>query len=347
MIVPIYVSEVSPSHIRGRMLTGFELMIILGVVVANVTGGAFSYIDPFNVGWRLMFGCAAIPAVIQFVCFLFLPETPRWLFEHNFKEEAEAVLRKTYNGDNEWVQYEISEICQGHRMEAVVKQQHVGLLPEQLYCNHLFEAGGSILWRILCTPHVRKALFIGSAIQAFQQLSGINTVMYYIGKIIQSSGVNNPHITIWITVGISIVDFMGTLIPMALIERVGRRILLMISVTCVILTLLAMGTAFVLINRDSAVTLRNQSFINQSYPDSIQKLCEQYSLLLYDLTELIIDMQIYDMFSDNHRTEGTFSEWDRNSCKTGLTALPIIIVVLYLLSFSIGKLSHINEVLLF
>ncbi|VDL78351.1 unnamed protein product [Nippostrongylus brasiliensis] len=216
MIVPVYVSEASPSHIRGRLVTGFQLMITIGLVIANIIGGAFSYVDP-----------------VKFVCFLFLPESPRWLYEHDKTEETEQVLRKIYNGDEEWIKYEMAEIKHGHRLERT----------------------GPMIFRIMRTPHVRKALIIGSLIQAFQQLSGINTVMYYTSNIIQSAGVTNPHTTIWISVGTASINFFGTFIPMALVERMGRRILFMISMTCVIISLLAMGTSFVLINKVSTVAL--------------------------------------------------------------------------------------------
>ncbi|VDM67601.1 unnamed protein product, partial [Strongylus vulgaris] len=293
MIVPLYIGEASPSHIRGRLVTGFQLMITVGLVLANIIGGGFSYIDPVNVGWRLMFGCAAIPAAFQLISFFFLPESPRWLFEHNRRTETEDVLRRIYNGDEEWVKYEMYEIRKGHELEKQNK----------------------IIWRILRTPHVRKALFIGSMLQCFQQLSGINTIMYYTGHIIRSSGVKDDHTTIWISVGTAgrfcyssnllllrerlkfenlAVNCLGTFIPIALIERMGRRMLFLLSVSGVLLALLCMGTTFVFINKvdskiniltvtltdldimllfqNSATSLQDLSFENATI-DEIQRRC--------------------------------------------------------------------------
>ncbi|CAI4229838.1 unnamed protein product [Auanema sp. JU1783] len=338
MVVPVYVGEASPSHIRGRLLTGFQLMVTVGLVVSNVIGGAFSYID--SVGWRLMFGFAGVPAIIQFVCFIFLPESPRWLFEHNRADEAEEVLKKIYGGNKEWVDYEMSEIKESY--ELVVKAQSTD--------------SGPVLFRVLRTPHVRKALFIGSMLQAFQQLSGINTVMYYTGNIIRSAGVKNKHTTIWISVGTSAVNFIGTFIPMALIEKVGRRVLFICSLIAVIITVSAMGVAFLLISKDSAAVFPQSNYtINGTLPHA------QHCLTFKNCDACVTDDNCgfcelkgsktgycLPFGADNTDTKSATGqcsvpqsksdpyEWEDNYCHTKYTSLPIIIMVLYLLAFSTG-----------
>uniref|UniRef100_A0A915DCV3 Major facilitator superfamily (MFS) profile domain-containing protein n=1 Tax=Ditylenchus dipsaci TaxID=166011 RepID=A0A915DCV3_9BILA len=94
--------------------------------------GGFSYIDPTNIGWRLMFGFAAVPALFQFIGFMFLPESPRWLYEHIGQKETEEVLKKIYNNDQDWVQYEIEEIQLAHEQQLRDKQLYGKFLPSQV-----------------------------------------------------------------------------------------------------------------------------------------------------------------------------------------------------------------------
>ncbi|CAB3402550.1 unnamed protein product [Caenorhabditis bovis] len=348
MIVPVYVGEASPAHIRGILVTGFQLMITLGLVIANVIGGAFSYLNPDYVGWRLMFAFAAVPAVIQFVCFIFLPESPRWLYEHDRTLEAELVLKKIYNNDLEWVEYEMNEIRFSYEEEMRAKIEN--------------EGSGPTIIRVLKTPHVRKALFVGCALQMFQQLSGINTVMYYTGNIIRSAGVKDNHTTIWISVGTSAINFFGTFIPIFLIEKVGRRVLLLCSMIGVILFLIAMGVSFLLINNDSALAYDSKLYDNMPNFDNTTKdasFCRKFKNCDFCVTEdncgfceqkgskkgycLPFATKNSDKYSstgicefDKFTGNGTLFEWDDTYCHTKYTVLPIIIMVLYLVSFAGG-----------
>ncbi|KAK0402252.1 hypothetical protein QR680_016233 [Steinernema hermaphroditum] len=345
MMVPVYVGEASPAHMRGRLVAGFNIMIVFGQVMSNVIGGGLSYIDPYNVGWRLMFGFAAIPSIIQLVGFLFLPESPRWLYGHGFEKQARDVLNKIYCNNQEWVEYEMNEIAAVHAQETLAAD---------------FRGDRSVFWRILETPHVRKALFIGCALQAFQQLSGINTIMYYTSMIIKSAGVRDNHTIIWLSVGISSCQLIGNFIPVFFIDRVGRRILFIVSVTGVLISLLLMGGSFYAINRDSAtvealptLNLSTTSLWSGEQMDRCKALsncdfcitdehcgfCSQSSsshvgyCLPLDL-EHPDDSKMCAQMSFNGSSEQNI--WNTSFCHTKYTVWPIIVMVVYLLIFAIG-----------
>ncbi|CAB3398336.1 unnamed protein product [Caenorhabditis bovis] len=351
MIVPVYLGETAPTHVRGMLVSAFALMISGGQVVANVTGGAFSYIAPYTIGWRLMFAFAAVPSAIQFVCFIFLPETPRWLYEHGYEQETREVLEKVYNGDNEWVEFELEDIMAFTEDQKKDKMTPLGQTP--------------ILWRILRTPHVLKACFIGSMLQAFQQLAGINTILYYTADIIRSSGVSDNHTTIWISVALSVCNFIGPFVPMSLIERVGRRILFLFSCAAVVVALILIGVAFLLVNHDSAATFSAEKYAadnawNSSFADA--KHCMEYTncdfCVTTDACGFCHDPDTREGFCLPASDDPSFSsstgecsrsaknasstnayKWQKYYCNTRFTLVPIFVMGFYLLTFSSGFTS--------
>ncbi|MFH1310075.1 MAG: sugar porter family MFS transporter [Candidatus Omnitrophota bacterium] len=210
---PLYISEVSPAHIRGALVSLNQLAITCGIV--------FSYVVDYslagNESWRWMFGIGVLPAIVLGVGMLFLPESPRWLMSRNLGEIAKKVLAKVRGRKD--VQEEINEIKE--------------TLGE--------ESGG---WKELWEPWLRLPLFIGLILGLFQQITGINVVIYYAPTIFEFAGFNSAAVAILATAGVGIVNVAMTIVAVKLVDRVGRRPLLAIGLIGMTISLTVLGIAF-------------------------------------------------------------------------------------------------------
>jgi len=213
--VPVYISEISPAPARGWMVSLIQLAITLGILGSYIVDYGFSG----SGGWRLMLGLAVVPGLLLGLGMIFMPETPRWLMERGREEEARRVLKKI-RGDAS-IEVEIQDI-----------EQTLLLAKER----------GR--WADLLAPSVRPALVIGLGIAIFQQVTGINAVIYYAPTIIQSAGIPSASGAILATAGIGLVNVLMTVLAMWLMDRVGRRPLLLCGIGGMIVTLGGLGLFF-------------------------------------------------------------------------------------------------------
>ena len=213
--VPVYISEVSPADARGWQVSLFQLAITVGILAAYVVDYAFAAIQ----GWRWMFGLAVVPAAIFGLGMAFLPESPRWLAGRGHQDRARAMLARIRGTQD--VDSELQEI-QGSLAHA---DEH-GRLAD------------------LLAPSIRPALVVGIGLAIFQQVTGINTVIYYAPLIIQSAGISSASGAILATAGIGVVNVLMTIVAMWVIDRVGRRPLLLVGIAGMVVTLGLLGLAF-------------------------------------------------------------------------------------------------------
>lgn len=219
---PLYISEVSPVAIRGRLVALNQIALTAGIVVSYLVDYALSGAR----GWRWMFGLAAVPAVALGIGMLLAPESPRWLISRALPARARAVLQRVRGTAD--VDGELTEI------RTSVDQQ----------------SGG---WPELLTPLVRPALIVGIGLAIFQQVTGINTVIYYAPTIFQFAGFTSASVAILATVGVGIVNLLMTVVAMLLLDRVGRRPLLLTGLVGMVLSLGVLGLAFAVPNLQTSL----------------------------------------------------------------------------------------------
>lgn len=222
--VPIYLAEISPTEIRGRVLTLNQLMITIGILVAYLVNLAFSSAG----NWRGMFAVGVIPALIMLLGSLFLlPESPEWLLTHGGIDKGKQVIASI---TNEATADKLVQLQRDRHQQK--ERERNSRQPE--------EQG----WRALLMSRVRPALIVGLTLAAIQQFGGINTIIYYAPTIIEQTGLTASN-SIYYSVAIGIINFLMTIVAIRLIDRAGRRRLLVVSLGGMTITLALLGLSFV------------------------------------------------------------------------------------------------------
>jgi sugar porter (SP) family MFS transporter len=200
MLSPMYIAEIAPADVRGRMVAINQLTIVTGILITNIIN--YSLRNMGADAWRWMFGLGTIPSGLFFIGALALPESPRWLLNVSRKEEAVKVLRKI--GNNVFAETTLASIqssLTGNSKQGYAAAFKKGVLP---------------------------AVMIGIGLAVFQQLCGINVVFNYTPRIFQSIGVSQDNQLLQ-TVFIGIVNLVFTLLAMLLVDKLGRKPLMLIG----------------------------------------------------------------------------------------------------------------------
>lgn len=213
MLTPLYIAELAPPKIRGALVTLNQLAIVTGIVVAYYVDYLFSA----SSNWRAMFISAVVPSVILLIALIFLPESPRWLVTRRRAQDAYRILDRI----------ERSEDARRH-LEDLKAITEV----DKLRFRDLF--GG----------HFRKPLMIGVGLAIFQQITGVNAIIYYTPTILQMAGFQSARSAILATVLVGGVNLVLTVAALFLLDRVGRRPLLLFGIGGMLVSLVFLGCLF-------------------------------------------------------------------------------------------------------
>ncbi len=213
MVTPLYIAEISPPGIRGALVQLNQLMISAGIAVAY----AVAWLLSGSGNWRMMFISAVFPSVALLIALVFLPESPRWLASKGRLDAARAILNRIY----------------GPTETEVAMTQFVTVIEAD-----------KVSFRDLFQRRLRKPLVAGIGLAVFQQITGINTIIYYTPIIMQMAGFKSASDAILATLIIGTMTALFAVGAMPLLDRVGRRRLLLISIAGMFVCLALLGYYF-------------------------------------------------------------------------------------------------------
>ena len=214
-VIPMYVAELAPPAHRGRLVLAFQVAIGVGIVISTIVG-ATEMVD-----WRVAIGAAAVPAVMMLLAMLRMPESPRWLFKQDRRDDAAAVLQRIRPRGVD-VEPEVTMICQLDRKERSADTRG---------------------WSGLKQAWVRPALVVGCGLAIFTQLTGIELIVYYAPTLLTDNGFSDTA-ALRVSVALGVTYLVSQLIGLAVIDKVGRRRLTLLMVPGAATFLFAVGAFF-------------------------------------------------------------------------------------------------------
>lgn len=230
---PLYISEISPASHRGRLVSLYQLAVTVGFLAAylmnyyllnlsvNYHSNSIVLQKIFGTeSWRGMLGAETLPALLYFIVIFFIPESPRWLMVRNKKSQATQIFSRIFTNQEEVI-YQMNET------EKVL----------------LLQANESSDWKVLMQPGFRKAVLIGCAIAILGQFMGVNAVLYYGPSIFESSGLSQGD-SLFYQALIGTVNMLTTVLALLIIDKIGRKKLVYVGVSGMIISLILIGLYF-------------------------------------------------------------------------------------------------------
>jgi|AGTN01.1.fsa_nt_gi MFS transporter, sugar porter (SP) family len=215
VLSPMYIAEVSPAAVRGRLVAIAQLNIVVGILVAYFSN---KFLVGFPDNWRLMFGAQAVPSVLFFALLFMVPESPRWLVSRGRNEEALSVLKSINNDPTQ--------------TENVLEEIKASLQEKAGKFKSLFE------------KKYRYLTLLAFLFATFNQLSGINVFIYYAPRILQKTGLSAEE-ALWQTfIAVGVTNLIFTILAMIMIDRFGRKTLMIFGSVGLMLSLGLMSYAF-------------------------------------------------------------------------------------------------------
>lgn len=203
-VVPVYIAEMAPANRRGQLVTLQELMIVTGQLIAYISNFTLHELFGGDSSWRWMLVIATLPAIILWFGMLYMPDTPRWYALNGKLDKAKQVLSKVRSKDD--ALWEIMEIEETLKDESKYK--------------------GSI--KDIATPWILKIFLIGIIFVMFQQLTGVNAIMYYAPTILLSAGMSSDA-ALFATIANGVVSVVMTVVGIWLLGFIGRRTMALIG----------------------------------------------------------------------------------------------------------------------